>query len=166
VTPLGESEPVRVDTLVIAATQESLQRAVEEKRFRADLCARLAGFTIVLPPLRDRSEDVPGLFRRMLVGYLDGPPTPVQVGLVERLCSYDWPFNVCEVEQLAGQLAALYGHEQILKYSHLPTSMRTEGARPSSPLPHAPLSPTNSLGVASGSTGDPVLVEIGGGRLA
>lgn len=154
VTPLGESEPVRIDTLVIAATQESLQTAVDEKRFRADLCARLAGFTVVLPPLRDRSEDVPSLFARMLTESSERPPPPVHVRLVERLCSYDWPFNVREIQQLASQLAALHGHEPILKYSHLPANMRTEGA-PKTSLADSPLSPTPPLSEVGGSAGNP-----------
>ncbi len=145
VTPLGESVPVRIDTQIIAATQEPLQRAVEEKRFRADLCARLSGYTVVLPPLRDRSEDVPYLFGRMLAACLGGPPPPIHVRLVERLCSYDWPFNVRELQQLAGQMSALYGHEPVLRCVHLPEAMRNdEVARAPSAEEASPSAPPTS----------------------
>jgi DNA-binding NtrC family response regulator len=137
VQPLGESTPVPVDVRVITATQAPLERAVAENRFRADLFARLAGAEILLPPLRDRREDVPGLFARMLERHLDGPPPPVEARLIEQLCLHDWPFNVREVDHLANKLASLHGHEPVLRREHLPKSMRSAGERPS-PWPEAP----------------------------
>ena len=57
ILPLGESVPVPVDVRVLAATQIPLGQLVAERRFRADLCARLDGLTIRLPPLRDRKQE-------------------------------------------------------------------------------------------------------------
>ncbi len=131
VVPLGESIPVPVDVRVIAATQEPLQRAVEAKRFRADLCARLAGLTIVLPPLRERREDIPGLFAHLLQRHLAGPLPAVDPRLVEHLCRYGWPYNVREIDQLASYIAGAHRQEKILRCAQLPNSMQTVG--PSEP---------------------------------
>ena len=64
VVPLGETKPVVIDVRLISATQRPLETCVEEGSFRADLMARLSEYRIALPPLRERREDVPALFRR------------------------------------------------------------------------------------------------------
>jgi transcriptional regulator with PAS, ATPase and Fis domain len=137
VVPLGESTPIPIDVRVVAATQEPLAKAVEEKRFRADLYARLDGLTVPLPPLRERSEDVPGLFAHMLARHLSGPLPSVDARLVEQLCLHDWPFNVREVDLLARRLAALHGREPVLRRSHLPDRMLSEWRRRDSDAPSA-----------------------------
>jgi transcriptional regulator with PAS, ATPase and Fis domain len=123
VVPLGESMPVPIDVRIVAATQESLRAAVEQNRFRADLWARLDGLTIVLPPLRERSEDAPGLFAQLLAQGAEPRSRPVDTRLVEQLCLYDWPGNVREVAQLARQLAVIRGNEPSLRRSYLPERM-------------------------------------------
>src|SRR5262249_27762503 len=69
---LGEPAPVAVDVTVVAAAQEPLAEAVRAKRFRADLQARLDGLTVVLPPLRERRDDVAPLFREFLREHAGG----------------------------------------------------------------------------------------------
>lgn len=138
VVPLGESIPVPIDVRVIAATQEPLQRAVEAKRFRADLTARLAGLTIVLPPLRERREDIPGLFAHLLQRHWDGPLPAVDPRLVERLCCHAWPYNVREVDQLASYIAGAHRQERILCCAQLPKSMQTSGTREHASAPDDP----------------------------
>lgn len=123
VVPLGESMPIPVDIRIIAATQESLRGAVEQNRFRTDLWMRLNGLTIVLPPLRERSEDAPGLFEHLMPRVSGARTSVIEARLVEQLCLYDWPGNVREVAQLAEQLAVLHGHEASLRRSHLPDWM-------------------------------------------
>jgi transcriptional regulator of acetoin/glycerol metabolism len=120
VLPLGESTPVPVDIQVVAAAQQSLRHAVAEQRFRADLLARLNGLTLRLPPLRERREEIPFLFSRLLREHSGGLAPPVEAKLVERLCLYDWPFNVRELDLLVRRLLALHGDEPLLKRSHLP----------------------------------------------
>ena len=66
VLPLGESRPVPVDVRILCATQVPLAQAVADKRLRADLHARLQGFTLRLPPLRERRADIPSLFVHLL----------------------------------------------------------------------------------------------------
>jgi DNA-binding NtrC family response regulator len=120
VTPLGETRAVPVDVRVVVATQTPLESAVREKRFRADLLARLDGLRVRLLPLRSRVEEVPYLFTRLLGASLGGRPAPaLDAAFVERLCCYDWPLNVRELANLARRLVALHGKERALKRSHL-----------------------------------------------
>ena len=128
VVPLGESQPVPIDVRIVVAAQESLEKAVADKRFRADLYARLEGLTVRLPPLRDRLDDVPGLFARLLRDVAGGKPPTVEPRLVEALCLYDWPFNVRELVTLVRRVMVLHGHEPQLGRRHLPTRFRVDDA--------------------------------------
>ena len=123
VLPLGDSQAVPVDIRVIAAAQGSLESAVAEKAFRADLFARIEGITVKLPALRERIEDVPYLFARLLHELSGGQPPAVDPRLVERLCLYDWPLNVRELVTLVRRLLVVHSHEAKLKTEHLPDRM-------------------------------------------
>jgi len=120
ILPLGESVPVPIDVRVLAATQIPLAQLVAERRFRADLCARLDGLTIRLPPLRDRKQEIPYLFSHLLNLHSGGRPPEVEARLVEQLCLHDWPFNVRELDLLVRGLLVLHGHEPVLRRSFLP----------------------------------------------
>jgi transcriptional regulator with PAS, ATPase and Fis domain len=135
VLPLGESLPVAVDIRIISAAQGSLEAAVAEKTFRADLLARIEGITVTLPPLRERIEDVPYLFARLLHELSGGQPPAVDPRLVERLCLYDWPLNVRELVTLVRRLLVVHGHEAILKAAHLPSRMLRDRSSLSSKPP-------------------------------
>jgi DNA-binding NtrC family response regulator len=120
ILPLGESFPVSIDVRVLAATQIPLAELVRERRFRADLCARLDGLTILLPPLRERRQEIPFLFSYLLRLHSAGRAPEVEPRLVEQLCLYDWPFNVRELDLLVRRLLVLHGHDECLRRSHLP----------------------------------------------
>lgn len=120
VVPLGESRPVPLNVRVIAAGQEPLHIAVDEKRFRADLYARLDGLAVVLPPLRERRLEIPHLVHAMLREHSGGRAPRIDVKLVEALCLYDLPFNVRELRLAIKRMLVLHGHEDTLKRSHLP----------------------------------------------
>jgi DNA-binding NtrC family response regulator len=120
---------VSIDVRVVVTTQEPLERAVEQRRLRADLCARLSGLTIVLPPLRERREDIPGLFAHLLQRHWHGPLPAVDPRLVECLCRHHWPYNVRELDQLSSYLGEAHAQESCLRIAHLPKSMR-QTARP------------------------------------
>jgi transcriptional regulator with PAS, ATPase and Fis domain len=120
ILPLGESSPVPIDVRVLAATQIPLSKLVAERRFRADLCARLDGLTIRLPPLRDRRQEIPFLLLHLLRMHSGGRPPEVEPRLVERLCLYDWPFNVRELDLLVRRLLVLQGKAPVLRRSFLP----------------------------------------------
>ena len=134
VVPLGESRPVSVNVRVLVATQVPLDRAVAERGFRADLCARLDAMSIRVPPLRERKEEVPYLFRHLLGVHSGGRIPALEPRLIEQLCLHDWPFNVRELELLARSLLVFHGHETILRRSFLPERMllgiRTSTSRP------------------------------------
>lgn len=123
IVPLGAARPLKVDVRVTVAAQSPLARAVEEKRLRPDLFARLDGLTVHLPPLRERLTEVPELFVRMVARRLPGRVPEVDAKLIEQLCLYDWPFNIRELQLLVRRLATLHGHERVLKRSHLPRRM-------------------------------------------
>jgi DNA-binding NtrC family response regulator len=130
VQPLGETRPVAIDVRVVVAGQQSLIEGVRRGQFRADLLARLDGLTVHLPPLRRRREDVPPLFFHLLRVLGQGLVPAIEADFIERLCLYDWPFNVRELVLLVRRLLALHGGESILRTSHLPERIRDLGVRP------------------------------------
>jgi DNA-binding NtrC family response regulator len=98
---VGESRTIRVDTRVIAATNQALEEEIEAGRFRDDLYYRLNVVPIRLPPLRDRREDIPDLARFFLERYSeenrrDTPELTREI--LQVLQEYDWPGNVRELE--------------------------------------------------------------------
>ena len=127
VRALGETRDVAIDVRVIAATQEPLGEAVASRRFRADLQARLEGLTVVLPPLRERREDIVPLFLQLAQSALgQAPPDPVALAepkMIEALCLYDWPLNVRELVLCAKRLAGVHGGAGLWRRSHLPGRM-------------------------------------------
>jgi transcriptional regulator with AAA-type ATPase domain len=127
VQPIGEPRAVPIDVRVVVAGQQSLIEAVRAGRFRGDLLARLEGLTVLLPPLRQRREDVVPLFSRTLESVGGGRVPTFETELAERLCLYDWPFNVRELVLLARRLVAVNGAGATLLARHLPERM-TDGA--------------------------------------
>lgn len=107
--PLGETRALKVDLRVVVASQEPLERAVRAGRFREDLYARLNGYPIDLPVLRERKEDIAPLFRHFLAQRFEGHPPVPSARLIEALCLYDWPRNVRELETVARRIATLHG---------------------------------------------------------
>jgi formate hydrogenlyase transcriptional activator len=100
---VGGIQPVAVDVRVIAATNADLVLASSEGRFRSDLYYRLHVFPIVLPPLRERPEDIPLLANHFLEHYrlkLKRPYLALSFESVSRLCQYSWPGNVRELQNV------------------------------------------------------------------
>jgi DNA-binding NtrC family response regulator len=98
---VGGSQEVRVDVRVIAATHVNLQQAVAEGKFRDDLYYRLNVIEIVIPPLRERREDIPLLARHFLerlAHELGKDIRDVSEGALKLLMAYNWPGNVRELE--------------------------------------------------------------------
>ncbi|MFQ6042230.1 MAG: sigma 54-interacting transcriptional regulator [Candidatus Poribacteria bacterium] len=126
---LGETISHDVDVRVIAITERNLPELVEAGRFLFDLCVRLKTFEIHLPPLRERSEDIPLLiehfyeeacrqFRREATGF-----TPDALGMLSR---YSWPGNVRELRSVIRRACALAGEGKRIQTHHLPPQMLTE----------------------------------------
>jgi two-component system repressor protein LuxO len=133
VQPLGEARPVPIDVRVVVAGQQPLMEAVRAGRFRGDLLARLDGITARLPPLRDRREDVLPLFSRLLETAGSGRAPAFEPDLAERLCVYDWPFNVRELVLLARRLIAVHGPAATLTAQNLPERMTEAQVKAASP---------------------------------
>src|SRR6185295_2247887 len=114
--------------------------AVEDKRFRADLFARLDGFTLHIPPLRERAEEVPFLFRKLCEKH-GGAVRERRLDplLVERLCAHDWPFNVRELTLLVRRLIALHPDAAELDSAMWPepAPARAPAPAPAGPAPGA-----------------------------
>jgi sigma-54 dependent transcriptional regulator, acetoin dehydrogenase operon transcriptional activator AcoR len=132
VQPLGEARPVPVDVRVVVAGQEALLDAVRERRFRADLLARLDGLSVGLPPLRARREDVPALFCQLWAALGQGKAPSLEFDFVERLCVHHWPLNVRELVLLVRRLLVFYADEPSLVAAHLPARIGEQADRPCS----------------------------------
>ena len=99
-TRVGGKASIPVDVRIIAATNRDLQRAVREGTFREDLYYRLSVFPVVLPPLRDRREDIPLLaahFLRQHAQQLQRPVPSLSAEVLAHLQEYAWPGNVREL---------------------------------------------------------------------
>jgi two-component system response regulator HydG len=108
---VGENKPIRVNVRIIAATNQDLLTSVAERRFRQDLYYRLNVARFVLPPLRDRREDIPVLLEFFLQKANRKMSTGAKIGdgVVEALMTYDFPGNIRELENMVEQAVALSG---------------------------------------------------------
>jgi two-component system response regulator PilR (NtrC family) len=107
---LGGVETLKADVRIIAATNVELQDEVRAGRFREDLYYRLNVITIPLPPLRERTEDIPFLARHFLKRYADENEktlSSIAAGTMERLMSYHWQGNVRELENVIERAVVL-----------------------------------------------------------
>ena len=106
---VGDNRSVKVDVRVIAATNQDLQQAIVEKRFRQDLFYRLNVARFHLPPLRERPEDVPVLVEHFMAKAQKRMQKTVRIGpgVMQFLLAYDYPGNVRELENLIEQGVAL-----------------------------------------------------------
>lgn len=114
VMPLGGTEPVSVDVRVIVAAPEPLDRYVAAGSFRMDLYQRLAGFHVKIPPLRDRRDEIPGLFGQLLEKHGARSLPTVGAKLIERLLLHAWSGNIRELDLFVRKLRALRGDEPML----------------------------------------------------
>jgi two-component system nitrogen regulation response regulator GlnG len=114
-TTVGGRIPIRTDVRIIAATNKDLRLAIAQGSFREDLYYRLNVVPVRLPPLRERTEDIPDLVRHFLSEAVkQGLPAKTIAGdALERMKRYHWPGNVRELENLVRRLAALYSDEVI-----------------------------------------------------
>jgi len=131
VLPLGATRPEPVDVRVVAATHRDLSRLQREGKFRRDLYARINEFPVVLPPLRDRKEDIFQLVRAFLTRH-GRQDLVVAFPFMAGLLHHDWPYNVRELEGAIKRAVALVGADGpgaagsgvVLGEEHLPDSVR------------------------------------------
>ncbi|HUF75354.1 MAG TPA: sigma-54 dependent transcriptional regulator, partial [Longimicrobiales bacterium] len=146
VIPVGSTKTVSVDVRIIAATNRDLEEAIMRGSFRSDLYYRLNVIQLHLPPLRERTEDVPMLARYFL-GRLNGEGEGGEAEgftladeTLEALVRYDWPGNVRELEN-ALERAAVLSTTKAIRPAALPDRV-LEAPRPRLAAEEAPSNPT------------------------
>ena len=114
-TTVGGRAPIRADVRIVAATHRDLRQLIRQGLFREDLFYRLNVVPIRLPPLRERTEDIPALMRHFFTqaGHEGLPMKSLDQAAMDRLRTYRWPGNVRELENLVRRLSALYSQEVI-----------------------------------------------------
>lgn len=124
---VGSARPVRVDVRVLAATNRDLEREVKEGRFREDLFYRLSVVTICVPPLRERTEDLPLLAANALrqAREAGARATTISEEALAVLNQYEWPGNVRELENTIAH-AALYARGNVITPEDLPAKVRKQ----------------------------------------
>ncbi|HDZ84496.1 MAG TPA: AAA family ATPase, partial [Nitrospirae bacterium] len=127
---LGGTKTISVDVRIIAATNINLEEAVARGRFRADLYYRLNVVPIMLPPLRDRVEDIPLLLDFFLreSNERNGKQMKLSRDAVEFLKSYPWPGNVREMQNLVERMVII-NDDGLCKMNDLPSVMLAEPER-------------------------------------
>jgi two-component system, NtrC family, response regulator AtoC len=132
---LGSREEVRVDVRVVAATNRNLEQAVTDGHFREDLFFRLNVVCIVVPPLRQRRDEIPALadfFLRHYSEHYNRPYQPLAAETLQLFRSYDWPGNVRELENLLKRMVILGAEETVTRELMDTIAVRT---RPPSTIP-------------------------------
>jgi DNA-binding NtrC family response regulator len=132
VIPVGATEPIAVDARIIAATNRDLDEEIRRGSFRSDLFYRLNVIPLVLPPLRDRRDDVPLLaefFLRRFAESRGRTPPRLTAEALTALQEYDWPGNVRELENALERAVVLSDGSDITPES-LPERITRRTARP------------------------------------
>jgi len=138
---VGGAETIETDIRLVAASNQSLEKLVANGKFREDLFYRLNVIHIELPPLRERTEDIPLLAIYFCQKFARPGQTPCQISPVamERLLAYSWPGNIRQLENAIEQ-ACVTAREGVIQESNLPrevlrkdsakTSMQVDLSRP------------------------------------
>jgi two-component system, NtrC family, nitrogen regulation response regulator NtrX len=137
---IGGDRPISVDVRVVVATHRNLEELVREGKFRQDLFHRVYVFPLMLPPLRDRSDDVPALvehFSRQVCAQNGWKPMQFSADAVAALQGYAWPGNVRELRNVVERLMLLAVNRQV-------DAATVELALPQMPAPSA-LSPAGGV---------------------
>jgi DNA-binding NtrC family response regulator len=127
ITRVGGKKPIAVDIRIIAATNRNLEEKVRQGVFRLDLLYRLNVFTIQVPSLRERRDDIPQLTDYFIAKYnkiLDVNVTGITQQAVNRLIQYEWPGNIRDLEN-AVQSAMILSQNGVIDLEQLP--MRIKG---------------------------------------
>jgi transcriptional regulator of acetoin/glycerol metabolism len=123
VTPLGGARSVVVDFALICASHHKLREEAAAGRFRNDLYYRINGLTVLLPPLRERT-DFAVLTERLLADLNPGRCVRVAPDLLARLCQHNWPGNLRQyANALRTASAMLSAHEVCISWAHLPDDL-------------------------------------------
>jgi two-component system NtrC family response regulator len=125
---IGATSPARVDVRLIAATHRNLQAMIEDGAFREDLYYRLAVIPLVLPPLRDRADDIPELVQFFFTKERERqgrPELTLPPALLAHFQDYRWPGNIRELENVIERIVVLARGDEIT-VRDLPDFLRRE----------------------------------------
>ncbi|MDD5644500.1 MAG: sigma 54-interacting transcriptional regulator [bacterium] len=129
---VGGTETIKADVRIIAATNENLEKAITEGRFREDLYYRLKVIEIFIPPLRDRKEDIPELVKYFIEEQkksMGKVINSIEPKAIELLISYDWPGNIRELKNTI-ERAMVLGKSDILRTEDLPSEIKSRNMPP------------------------------------
>lgn len=127
VVPVGSIDPIPVNVRIVAATHRDLKKMVRDGDFRQDLFYRLNVVNLVVPPLRDRREDIVPLAKHLLSQlseFYEEPEKTFAKESLDALQMYDWPGNIRELTN-AIEHAYVLGEEEVLTVKDLPESVRS-----------------------------------------
>ncbi len=117
---VGGNKTIQANVRIIAATNKNLDHMVQEETFRQDLYYRLKVFSITLPPLRQRKEDIPLLAEYFL--HQENPSAQISPQAMHLLMAWDWPGNIRELQNTI-QRAAILAEDSPIQAQHLPQEM-------------------------------------------
>jgi two-component system NtrC family response regulator len=132
--PLGSRQEVQSDFRLVSATNRNLEQMVREGHFREDLLYRLRAFCIELPPLRERTDDIPEMVVYQLMKICNRYGSEMKglsPELMDMLNAYEWPGNVRELVHTLERLVAAASGDPVLFPKHLPLNIRVHMARKS-----------------------------------
>lgn len=146
ILPLGETRERDVDVRFVAATHQDLLLAVEQKRFRQDLYFRLAAAVVHLPPLRERTREMPilaRLFLQQACKQLGRAPLTIDPSTMIRLANHAWPGNLRELRNAIDYAAAITPDGWPVLPEHLPAALVGAARAPTSETARTPGGPTS-----------------------
>jgi len=131
---VGGTERVPIDVRIVAATNQDLDKAMREGRFREDLYYRLNVIPIALPPLRERRTDIPLLVEHFMAKYADPQARrEMSEAALEVLAAYDWPGNVRQLESVI-ERTLLLSEGRVIGPADLPAAVRARIGTPRGPM--------------------------------
>ncbi|MCC7538575.1 MAG: sigma-54-dependent Fis family transcriptional regulator, partial [Deltaproteobacteria bacterium] len=147
ISRVGSSQEIEVDVRIVAATHRDLEAMCQEGKFRLDLLYRLNTMTLVVPPLRERHEEIEPLARQFLAAANranDCHVKSIQPDALAALQRHSWPGNVRELRNVI-ERAVVIAHDDVLTVEDLPERIRSAASSPSavSHLPSATAQPAS-----------------------
>ena len=167
---LGSSETVKLNVRVIAATNRDLRQRVEQGKFREDLYYRLNVVALLMPPLRERLQDIPALVRHFVERICTLERIPVKsvpAAVLNHLQAYSWPGNIRELENMVERAVVLSGAEPDLHPDHFPLpsrGRRLENGAATCLLPDAGLDFARTVASFEAALVDQALHKAGGNK--
>jgi DNA-binding NtrC family response regulator len=165
---VGAVQARPIDVRFVAATNRDLEAEVEQGRFRSDLLFRINGVLFVVPPLRERKNEIEPLARAFIAEACAGRPAPaLSEAALAMLTKYEWPGNIRELRNVIDRAVLLCGDGGVIGTEHLPvdkmTAPRARNARPVSLIPATLPPPDRTFGgVPSAATGEFLALPISG----